>query len=133
MLPLGCARLATIPAPTGSPEPDMTIGIVGVACFAACTAAFVPVTMTSGAVLTNSAARSERRSVCPPQKGLDRKIIIAVAERAKILSESLNVGLADKRRPSDKKGDATAFWRLRAGGKRPANGAAEEGDDVAPP
>jgi len=133
MLPPGCARLATIPALTGSPEPDMTIGIVGVACFAACTAAFVPVTMTSGAVLTNSAARSGRRSVCPSVKRASIARSSAVAERAKILSESLNVGLADKRRPSDKKGDATAFWRLRAGRKRPANGATEEGDEVAPP
>jgi hypothetical protein len=71
--------------------------------------------------------------VCPSVKRASIARSSAVAERAKILSESLNVGLADKRRPSDKKGDATAFWRLRAGRKRPANGATEEGDEVAPP
>ena len=55
-----------------------------------------------------------------------RTDLSAVAERAKILPERVNIGLAEKGRPSDKKGDAMAFWGLRAGGKRPANGATKE-------
>ena len=55
-LPPGRAMLSTKPAPTGSTTFVKTIGMVRVACNIGGTAAAPPVTMTSGASATNSAA-----------------------------------------------------------------------------
>ena len=64
-LPPGCARLATIPRPSGSPIAAMTIGIVRVA-LAAVSAAGVPrVRIRSTFARTNSSASAAKRSACP--------------------------------------------------------------------
>jgi hypothetical protein len=82
----------------------------------------------SGVPEVAAALAGAGRAQCP-----DRETIIAVAERAKILPERLYVRLADKRRPADEKGDAAAFWRLRAGSERPYHrGATKKSDNLAP-
>ena len=65
VLPPGRARLATNPAPTGSAETAITIGIVRVACLAAWVGGVSTVTMTSTLRRTSSAANSPRRLSCP--------------------------------------------------------------------
>src|SRR5215470_15984053 len=65
MLPPGRARLATNPVATGSPAEAMTIGIVCVALFAACTAGVNSATMTLTLSRTNSAATALACSVLP--------------------------------------------------------------------
>ena len=52
----GCARLATIPAPTGSPTRVNTMGTVSVASFAAWVAASWLVKMRSTRALTRASA-----------------------------------------------------------------------------
>ena len=64
-LPPGRARLATNPLATGSFGKIITIGMVLVAFFAACTAEPAGATMTSTLRRTNSAARSGNRSTLP--------------------------------------------------------------------
>src|SRR5262245_43273148 len=66
-LPPGCARLATMPAPSASgfPIAAATIGITEVACFAAIVVGIPQVTMTPTLRRTNSAAISPRRSSRP--------------------------------------------------------------------
>ncbi len=64
-VPSGRARLATNPSCTGSLPPDITIGIVRVACWAARVAAVPPPQCTSTLSRTNSAARSGSRSALP--------------------------------------------------------------------
>src|SRR6202048_2387947 len=65
--PPGRARLATIPAPTGSPA-DMTIGMELVALRAASVAGVPQATMTSTGKRTNSTANSGNRSAAPSAK-----------------------------------------------------------------
>src|SRR5688572_4022027 len=55
-LPPGRDKLATNPSPTGSETPKKTTGIVRVAFFAAIAAAPEDVMITSGLILTSSAA-----------------------------------------------------------------------------
>jgi hypothetical protein len=67
--PPGRARLATIPAPIGSPAVANTMGIVDVARFAASVGGVLCVRMRVTLRWTNSAAISLNRSVCPsPQR-----------------------------------------------------------------
>jgi hypothetical protein len=66
MLPPGCARLSTRPVVTGSVTPMNTIGIVVVACLAACAAFVVTATRTSGLGSTSSAASAGSRPNPPP-------------------------------------------------------------------
>jgi hypothetical protein len=69
MLPPGRARLATIPAPIGSPAVANTMGIDDVACFAARVGGVLCVRMMVTLRWTNSAAISLNRSVRPsPQR-----------------------------------------------------------------
>ena len=62
VLPPGCARLSTSPAPTGSAETATTMGIVLVACLAAFVGGVSTVTMTSTLRPTSSTASARRRS-----------------------------------------------------------------------
>jgi len=61
----GEAVISLLAIVNGSPAGAITIGMLLVACFAACAAGVDAVTMTSGARCTSSAARSGRRSTCP--------------------------------------------------------------------
>jgi len=61
MLPPGLLMLATSPAPTGSPIAIMTMGIVVVACLAACVCGVPNVAMRSTRRSTSSAAASASR------------------------------------------------------------------------
>jgi hypothetical protein len=58
MLPPGLARLATNPAPTGSPMFAITMGIVCVACLIAASVALPWTTMMSTLSRISSAART---------------------------------------------------------------------------
>src|ERR1051326_8751401 len=61
-LPPGCARVLTIPAPTGSPTPTNTIGIVALALLAASVAGVPCVTSICTPASISSRAISTRRS-----------------------------------------------------------------------
>jgi hypothetical protein len=65
-LPPGCARLSTKPVVTGSVTPMNTMGIVVVACLAACAAFVVTATRTSGLGSTSSAASAGSHPNPPP-------------------------------------------------------------------
>ena len=71
-LPLGRARLSTIPAPTGSATSTNTIGTLRVACSNGATAAAPLVRMTSGERATNSEAYLRASAALP---ALQRKSI----------------------------------------------------------
>ena len=75
IFPPGRARLVTNPAPTGSPTPAITIGIVAVASFAAAVAGVLVLTMTSTLRRTSSAASAGNRSSLPSEEAsLDDEI-----------------------------------------------------------
>src|SRR6266498_2995918 len=65
-LPPGLSKLATSPAPTGSPTPIITMGIVVVACLAARVGGVPNVAMRSTGRWASSAATHASRSGSPP-------------------------------------------------------------------
>jgi hypothetical protein len=73
-LPPGCERLETTPAPTGSPTPVKTIGMVEVAFFAANAAGVLNVVIKSTFEPTSSAAKAPRRSSFPSAHRISRTI-----------------------------------------------------------
>jgi hypothetical protein len=69
MLPLGLAKLATKPLPTGSDTTANTIGIMRVCCWRAAVAGVLTESSTSGSSRTSSLANSCMRSTLPaPQR-----------------------------------------------------------------
>jgi hypothetical protein len=72
-LPLGRARLATSPLPTGSATKAKTMGRVPVACLAARVATMVGATMTSTLSATRSAARAGAARAFPPHLGIQSR------------------------------------------------------------
>ena len=67
-LPPGRARLATKPAPTGSPVTAITMGIVSDACLAAWAAKVLSVTIMSTFIWTSSVAMAASLSGLPCAK-----------------------------------------------------------------
>jgi hypothetical protein len=136
VLPPGWPRLWTNPAATGSAETAITIGIVLVACLAACVGGVSTVTMTSTLRVTSSAASGRETislTVCVSVLDADG-LSLDPSEVSKPLSERVNlscdgrVGFAcQQANPARRSG------LLRPRHKRPrCRRAAEQGNEPAP-
>jgi hypothetical protein len=117
-LPPGCPRLLTNPAPTGSAETAITIGILLVACLAAWVGGVSTVTMTSTLRPTSSAASARRRSTCPSASRYSMLMLFpSIHPRSRTLSEPL-FELRQRHRSCVLRNLFGAHFRLPAGRTR---------------